>query len=75
MRPSYNIDKAIEVAHAAAFDSLQESIRSIDSTLGEGYARKNPYLVSTLVKASVAVFGAMIEGGLVEGTAQNKQNQ
>ena len=71
MRPHYSIDTAFEVAHTAALDSLRRSIESIDLTFGDGYAKKNPYLVSTMVKASAAIFGTMVDGCFIEGQ-QNK---
>jgi hypothetical protein len=37
---------------------LAEAIEAIDATLGEGYAKRNPDLISGLIRSEVLSFGA-----------------
>lgn len=37
---------------------LAEAIESIDAVLGEGYAKRNPDLIGSLIRSEVLGFGA-----------------
>ena len=50
MKPVARVTDKFDVIAFLADQYLLESINSIDKRFGEGYAKKNPQLVSTMVK-------------------------
>jgi|TARA_R100001443_G_scaffold453_9_gene1731 hypothetical protein len=50
MKPVARVTDKFDVVTFLADQYLLESINSIDKRLGQGYAKKNPQLVSTMVK-------------------------
>ena len=49
-RPTARVTAKFDVVTFLADQYLSEAVSSIDARLGDGYARKNPSLVATMVK-------------------------
>ena len=60
----YTTDK-FDIISFATDQYLSEAIRSIDARLGDGYAKKNPQLISTLVTVMDRISGRN-DGNIVE---------
>ena len=59
-KPTCSYDEAMEQATGTTQAYFCKAVSTIDAEFGEGYAKKNPHLVSTLTSAQVSDFNNMV---------------
>ena len=72
-RPTIGYNEAMKQAGDTAAVYFKKAIRIIDKEFGDGYAKKNPNLVHSLVSAQAADFNSVCSNGATWEVAEKLQ--